>query len=210
MTKRERVLCAISHREPDKVPIDLGAMRSTGITALAYSHLKKYLGIAAGHTYVYDVVQQLAQPELPILDYVDSDVIDLGRAFLVEENDWKDFVLPDGSPAKIPSSARLEPDGEGGWLAKSEDGMVIGKMPQGAFYISQSYFPLLDWDGQDMTLLGRLPELMNRVTWAAFATAPGMPSSLTYCKEGKPLPHTVHRCHRAMATCRFKLRLSER
>ena len=173
MTKRERVLCAISHREPDKVPIDLGAMRSTGITAVAYGHLKKYLGIAAGHTYVYDVVQQLAQPELPILDYVDADVIDFGRAFLTEDNDWKDFVLPDGAPAKIPASARLEPDGEGGWLAKSEDGTVIGTMPQGAFYLSQSYFPLLDWDGRDLALLERLPELMNKVTWAAFATAPG-------------------------------------
>ncbi len=172
MTKRERVLCAISHREPDKVPIDLGAMRSTGITAVAYGQLKKYLGIAAGHTYVYDVVQQLAQPELPILDYVDADVIDLGRAFLTQETDWKDFVLPDGSPAKIPASARLDPDGQGGWLAKSEDGTVIGAMPQGAFYLSQSYFPLLDWDGRDLALLERLPELMNKVTWAAFATAP--------------------------------------
>ncbi len=172
MTKRERVLCAISHREPDKVPLDLGAMRSTGITAVAYGQLKKYLGIAAGHIYVYDVVQQLAQPELPILDYVDADVIDLGRAFLTKESDWKDFVLPDGSPAKIPAYARFEPDGEGGWLAKSADGTVIGAMPQGAFYLSQSYFPLLDWDGRDLLILDWLPELMKKVTWAAFPTAP--------------------------------------
>lgn len=172
MTKRERVLCAIQHREPDKVPIDLGAMRSTGITAVAYGNLKKYLGITAGKTYVYDVVQQLVQPELPILDYVEADVIDLGRAFLIEESDWKDFVLPDGSSAKIPSYANLEPDGLGGRLAKSEDGTVIGTMPQGAFYLSQSYFPLLDWDGRNLAILERLPELMSKVTWAAFPTAP--------------------------------------
>lgn len=172
MTKRERVVCAISHREPDKVPIDLGAMRSTGITAMAYSNLKKYLGIAAGQTYVYDVVQQLAQPEMPILDLVEADVIDLGRAFLIEEKDWKDFVLPDGLPAKIPSYANLEPDGAGGWLAKSGDGTVIGAMPKGAFYLSQSYFPLLDWDGRDPARLDKLPGLMNNVTWAAFPAPP--------------------------------------
>jgi len=172
MTKRERILCAIKHREPDKVPIDLGAMRSTGITAVAYGNLKKYLGIAAGKIYVYDVVQQLAQPEMPILDYVEADVIDLGRAFLTEESDWKDFVLPDSSPAKIPSYASLEPDGKGGWLARSEDGTVIGTMPQGAFYLSQSYFPLLNWDGRDPAPLERLSELMGKVTWAAFPTAP--------------------------------------
>jgi uroporphyrinogen decarboxylase len=172
MTKRERVLAAIGHREPDKIPIDLGAMRSTGITAVAYNNLKKYLGISAGHTRVYDVAQQLAQPELPILDYVETDVVDLGRAFLTADSDWKDFTLPDGSPAKIPVYADIVPDGAGGWLAKSKDGDVIGAMPAGTYYLSQTDFPLRDWDGRDLSVLDRLPEIMDRVTWAAFPTAP--------------------------------------
>jgi len=172
MTRRERVLCAISHREPDKVPVDLGAMRSTGITAVAYGNLKRYLGISAGSTDVYDVVQQLAQPEDPILDYFEGDVIDLGRAFLTTDADWKDFTLPDGSAAKIPAYAGFEPDGSGGWLVRSADRTIIGSMPKGAFYLSQTHFPLLDWDGQDLAVLDRLPELMARVTWAALPTAP--------------------------------------
>jgi len=172
MNKRERVLAAIGHREPDKIPIDLGAMRSTGVTAVAYNNLKKYLGIGAGHTRVYDVVQQLAQPELPILDYVETDVVDLGRAFLTAETDWKDFTLPDGSAAKIPGYADLIPDGAGGWLARSAGGQPIGAMPAGAFYLSQTCFPLHDWDGRDLSVLQKLPELMGRVTWAAFPTAP--------------------------------------
>jgi len=172
MTGRERVLCAISHREPDKVPVDLGAMRSTGITAVAYGNLKRYLGISAGSTDVYDVVQQLAQPEDPILDYFEADVIDLGRAFLTTDEDWKDFTLPDGSAAKIPAYAGFEPDGSGGWLVRSADRTIIGLMPQGAFYLSQTHFPLLEWDGQDLAVLDRLPELMARVTWAALPTAP--------------------------------------
>jgi len=172
MTRRERVLCAISHREPDKVPVDLGAMRSTGITAVAYGNLKRYLGISAGSTDVYDVVQQLALPEDPILDYFEGDVIDLGRAFLTADADWKDFMLPDGSAAKIPAYAGFEPDGSGGWLVRSADRTIIGSMPKGAFYLSQTHFPLLDWDGQDLAVLDRLPELMARVTWAALPTAP--------------------------------------
>ncbi|MEW5901941.1 MAG: uroporphyrinogen decarboxylase family protein [Acidobacteriota bacterium] len=172
MTRRERVLRAIGHREPDKVPIDLGAMRSTGITAVAYNRLKKYLGIEGGETLVYDVVQQLAQPEISILDYWEADVIDLGRAFLAEEKDWKDFVLPDGSPAKIPASAGFEPDGSDGWVVRSDDGTVIGVMPKAAFFLDQSHYPLLDWDGQDLSALEKLPTLMGKVTWAALATAP--------------------------------------
>jgi len=172
MTRRERVLSAIAHREPDKVPIDLGAMRSTGITAVAYGNLKKYLGLSAGSTDVYDVVQQLAQPEDPILDYFEADVIDLGRAFLTADSDWKDFTLPDGSAAKIPASANFEPDGSGGWLVRSSTGSIIGSMPKGAYYLSQTHFPLLEWDGRDLSVLDKLPDLMARVTWAALPTAP--------------------------------------
>ncbi len=171
MTSRERVLAAIDHREPDKVPIDLGAMRSTGISAIAYGRLKKHLGMMKGQTYIYDVVQQLAEPEDEILEYVESDVVDLGRAFLNREEDWKEFTLPDGSPAKIPYYANLVPY-EGGWLAKGRDGTVIGTMPENGFYLNQDCFPLLDWDGEDAAVLERLPDLMGKVTWAAFPTAP--------------------------------------
>lgn len=172
MTGRERVLKAIRHQEPDRVPIDLAGMRSTGITAIAYSQLRKYLGIKKGKTLVYDVVQQLAQPDEAILDFVESDVIDIGRAFLEKERDWKDFCLPDGSPAKIPGYANLIPDQAGGWLAKSVDGETIGVMPKGTFYLNQTFFPLLDWDGKDLSVLDQLPESMEKVTWAAFPTAP--------------------------------------
>jgi uroporphyrinogen decarboxylase len=172
MTRRERVLAAIAHHEPDRVPIDLGAMRSTGITAIAYGRLKKYLGLTGGKTYVYDVVQQLAQPERALLDYVESDVVDLGRAFLTGEGDWQDFELPDGSPAKAPSHIRFRPDGAGGRLALNSAGEAIGAMPQGAFYLSQLRFPLKDWDGRDLGVLDRLPELMDEVTWAALPSPP--------------------------------------
>ena len=79
MTRRERVLAALAHKKPDRVPVDLGAMRSTGITALAYSRLKDHLGMTSGATRVYDVVQQLAQPEPEILEFAGADVVDLGR-----------------------------------------------------------------------------------------------------------------------------------
>ena len=39
MTRRERVVAALEHREPDRVPL------SMSITIDAYSNLKSYLGI---------------------------------------------------------------------------------------------------------------------------------------------------------------------
>jgi uroporphyrinogen decarboxylase len=171
MTRRERVLAAIDHREPDRLPVDLGAMRSTGITAAAYGKLKRHLGLAAGHIDVYDAVQQLAQPEPEVLDYWGADVVDLGRAFLTGDGDWKPFTLPDGQAARVPAYMPIEPDGLGGWIAREADGRPIGAMPAGAFYLSQTHFPLRDWDG-DPAVLDRLPELMGRVTWSALPCPP--------------------------------------
>ena len=171
MTRRERVLAALAHKKPDRVPVDLGAMRSTGITALAYSRLKDHLGMTSGATRVYDVVQQLAQPEPEILEFAGADVVDLGRTFLTDPDDWKPFTLPGYVAVKIPRYVDFTPH-EDGWLAKHKDGTVIGAMPKDAFYLSQKYFPLADWDGNDRRVLGRLSELMEKVTWSAFPTAP--------------------------------------
>jgi small-conductance mechanosensitive channel len=45
MTSRERVLMALNHREPDRVPVDFGGHRSSGIAAIAYAKLKRALAI---------------------------------------------------------------------------------------------------------------------------------------------------------------------
>lgn len=169
MTSRERVLCALQHEEPDKIPLDLGAMRSTGIMAIAYHRVKQYLGMSGGETLVYDVVQQLAQPEGEILDYVQADVVDLGRAFLTAPEDWKDFTLPDGSPAKIPAWIDLR-ERDGGWAFVAEDGTLLGQMPPGVTYLSQCYWPLADLPAN--LTRAQLEEAMQKVIWAALPTPP--------------------------------------
>lgn len=45
MTSRERVLTVLSHREPDRVPIDLGGTLATGINYHAYEEMLAYLGL---------------------------------------------------------------------------------------------------------------------------------------------------------------------
>ena len=45
MTSRERVLCALNHKEPDRVPIFFGASGVTTMNTAAYDRLKAYLGI---------------------------------------------------------------------------------------------------------------------------------------------------------------------
>ena len=92
MTSRERVYNTIRHRIPDRVPIDLGAMRSTGIMSIAYNNsLKEKLGLRGLNTRMYDLVQQLAYPDSKILERFQIDVVDLGNILNQDASLWKDW-----------------------------------------------------------------------------------------------------------------------
>ncbi|GMU24716.1 MAG: methyltransferase [Phycisphaerae bacterium] len=164
MTSRERVLAAIEHREPDRLPIDCGAMRSTGIQAIAYNRLKAHLGIKGGHTRVFDVIQQLAEPEPFYLDRFRIDAINAGREFAGDDK-WKPWTLPDGSPCEVPASLELRTEGED-WLACNA-GRPLARMIGGSTYFSQAHFPLADDDWMDR--LPKLPQQMGSVCWGALA-----------------------------------------
>ena len=86
MTPRERVLLALQHREPDRVPIDCSGHRSSGISAIAYARLREHLGLPFVPPRVYDPVQQLAIVDEEILDRFHVDTIELGRAFPLEDH----------------------------------------------------------------------------------------------------------------------------
>ena len=60
MNSRERILAALEHRETNRVPTDFSGHRSSGIAAIAYPKLRKYLGLPDKPTRVYDIIQQLA------------------------------------------------------------------------------------------------------------------------------------------------------
>jgi uroporphyrinogen decarboxylase len=115
MTSRERVLAALNHELPDRVPIDLGG-NQTGIHRDAYAALLTHLGIQDEVT-IMDAVQQLAQPCEAVLERlrVDTRYIAAGAAAdfkgTIEINErggrtWHDLVdefgirwsMPDDTP----------------------------------------------------------------------------------------------------------------
>jgi uroporphyrinogen decarboxylase len=66
MSSRQRVLRALNHQVPDRVPIDLGGNQS-GIHKFAYEALLGHLGIQ-DETVIMDAVQQLARPCEAVLE----------------------------------------------------------------------------------------------------------------------------------------------
>lgn len=169
MTSRERILAAIEHRAPDRVPVDLGATPSSGISAIAYGNLKRHLGLTQGSTRIYDVVQQLAQPEDFLLDRFGVDVLDLGRTFNQDAAAWHPTTLADGQSALYPAWFQPEAQADGSFIARMPDGLDIAHMPAGGTFFDQSYFPYLDGYPADFR---ELPTAMSRVLWAALVHSP--------------------------------------
>ncbi len=140
MNHRERVIAAIRHQPVDRLPVDLGGMRSTGIMAVAYNQLKQHLGITSGEIQVFDTMQQLAYIEAPIREHFDLDVVILDMGLL---EGWRDYTLADGTPAKVTATFKTESDGEGGEYALDDDGERYWHRPANSYYFDNVAKPPL-------------------------------------------------------------------
>jgi len=63
LTPRERVLCALSHEEPDRVPIFFGTSGATTMLAPGYEQLKTHLGITGETTIFWRGLQYVLMDE---------------------------------------------------------------------------------------------------------------------------------------------------
>jgi len=101
MTSRERVLLALDHQQPDRVPLDLGG-NQTGIHRAAYQNLIDLLGLEE-QIAIMDLVQQLARPSEAVLERlrIDTRYVAAGAPegfsgdVVVRERDgrsWHDFT----------------------------------------------------------------------------------------------------------------------
>lgn len=169
MNSRELVMASINHKEVGRVPVDLGATPSSGISAIAYSNLVKHLKLENSKTRIYDVVQQVVQPEDEIIRRFNIDVIDIGRAFNDKEEDWVPTQIANGDTAYYPKWFRPELQSDGSYIARNNQGEVIAKMPKGATFFDQIVFPYLE-DYPDN--YKEIDKAMNRVLWQSLAHSP--------------------------------------
>ncbi len=163
MTSRERVKAALNHQEPDLIPIDFSGHRSSGIAALSYPKLRRHLGLAPRPVRVYDMVQQLAVVDDDVLDLLGVDTIEMGRGFLLRDEDWKEWELPDGTPCLIPHFIRIEKRVRD-WVVLDGQGRELGVQKPGCLYFEQSFFPLMDRGiaGDDFS---DLEDVLSRTIW---------------------------------------------
>lgn len=133
MTARERVLKAINHEIPDRVPIDLGGFQ-TGIHKNAYDELLIHLGINDEIT-ILDPVQQLAKPCEEVL-----------QRFKVDTR-YICTHAPDSFKGGIEQNTR---DGRLWHDLKDEFGVVWSMPDDQKLFMDISYHPLADASIEDL------------------------------------------------------------
>ncbi len=160
MTGRERVAAPLNHEETDRIPIDFGGSRITGIASIAYKILLKYLG-RDEDIQLYDIKQQLAYPSIEMARFMGGDVVQLtrlgpttGMPFLMIDR-WKEGALTDDSPCLVPEE--YDPVSlKDGTVEIHRDGKPFARRPGGSLYFDVITAPLKD---------ANTPEDIDAYTW---------------------------------------------
>ena len=106
MTPRERLRAALEHREPDRVPIDIGGSYATGINIVAYEALKRHLGLES-ETVVASRRSQIAMVEEDIRRRLAIDTYPL----FPRAPEGSEVIYPDGSYRDEWGVLRRKPEG---------------------------------------------------------------------------------------------------
>ena len=140
ISSRDRIRLSLNHKEADRIPIDFGGMRSTGISTISYNRLLKKLCLDKNLAKMYDFVQQLAYPSEEVLKLFHIDVVDASRGFLPSDEDWRSWVLNDGTKCLIPKYLNIEIDENLNVFLKNDEGLILGKKPKNSLYIDHAYW----------------------------------------------------------------------
>ena len=85
MNSRERMIKALNHEEPDRVPYDLAGTTWSGITNTAYQNLRKHMGLETSEPEWSDVIQQIVIPSEDILNELG---VDTRGVFPLTSHNW--------------------------------------------------------------------------------------------------------------------------
>ena len=134
MTSRERVLCAVNHGMPDRMPIDIGSTTSTSVSAFAYARLLDHLGHPAGPITIADMIQFLPDISEAVRKRFRADAILLHPAWTA----LKPWSPRSGYEFMVPATAKLTPHPSGGWELENPGGGT-SRMPDGGFFFDGSW-----------------------------------------------------------------------
>ena len=142
MNSRERVQTTLNHKEPDRVPLDLGGSVTSGMSVSSVYLLRQALELDAPGTpvKVIEPYQMLGEIKPDLLDSLGVDVVSiipLKTFFGFKNEGWKPWTTFDGTPVLVPEAFNTEPEANGDVLQYPEGDKSVpasGRMPKGGWY----------------------------------------------------------------------------
>lgn len=140
MTSRERIISALNHKEPDKVPLDFGAGPTSGIQASLVYQLRRAFGLAEKPIRVTESYQMLGEIDDELAKCLGVDtvkVLDYATMYGFKNEGWKEWKLFDGTPVLVPGQFNIQPDENGDILNYPMGDRSVGpsaRMPKGGYY----------------------------------------------------------------------------
>lgn len=142
MKNRTRIELTIDHKEPDRLPIDLGSSRVTGMHVSTVYKLRQALKLDPPGTpvKVIEPVQMLGEIAIDLLDTIGADVVGLfppQTSFGYTLENWKPWQLFDGTPVLVPEAfnTRAQENGDIYMYPQGDStAAASGIMPKGGFY----------------------------------------------------------------------------
>ncbi len=140
MTSQERVIAAINHREPDRVPMDFGSTGVTGVHVSCVANLRNYFGLARKPVKVHEPYQMLGFVEDDLKDAMGLDVDAFFRRntlFGFPTCNWKEWRTPQGLEVLVPGDFQTTVDAEGYILIYPEGDRTAApsaRMPKDGYF----------------------------------------------------------------------------
>lgn len=153
MTSRQRIIDAINHRQPDRVPVDLGATGQTGMNASTLYRLRAALGLEEHPIEISEIFQMLGKIDEDMMTYAGADIIGLNNPsnmFGVPDGPLKPFTMPDGTPTLIVQGNEYDIKDDGSVYMYPQGNRSVGPsghMPaNGSFFDNINRAPAFDED----------------------------------------------------------------
>ncbi|MEA1950074.1 MAG: methyltransferase, partial [Planctomycetota bacterium] len=142
MNSRKRIEAAVNHRQPDRVPLDLGATPVSGMQVSSVYLLRQAMGLDEPDTpvKVVEPYQMLGEIKPDLLDALGIDAVGLSGPrdfFGCRHADWKPWTTFDGTPILVPADLNTDPDADGDIPAYPEGDQSVppsARMPKGGYY----------------------------------------------------------------------------
>lgn len=140
MNSKRRILTALSHNQPDRIPMDFGSTPVSGIHVLPIYKLRSALGLKNIPVKVIEPYQMLGEIDDELADILGIDTIGLsGRnnMFGFANENWKEFKTSWEQTILVPGKFPVEKDINGNYLMFPEGDTSANpsaKMPSDGYF----------------------------------------------------------------------------